>query len=351
MTDSYPCEETSRSPDTSGKHEEMIPEIKDQPKISVIVSVYNAEKTLARSMKCFFGQTWQNLEILLMDDGSTDSTLELCDSYAEKDPRIRVFHLEHKGVPASRNAGLAVYTGEYLMFADADDLFDSHYVEYLYLALRHAGVQLACCPAHDVYGTAPQDYRCIKADKFRREDIQIIRTSNYRFTDQLSHRVVWGAIFSRECISNLKFEEKYIVSTDTLFIANVLHRLEITAFLPYELYCYVIYDDSVSHRKYDNIRYDDIHVWEEVAELFSDIPGLPADSSRRMLDSKRLNSLRHLAIQNSNDKKLKRELTRNIRFRYHMVFTAEHKPLKMARRFVLLTFPRTCMALIRKKHR
>ena len=93
-------------------------------KISVIVPVYNAEKYLNYALSSICGQTYQNLEILLIDDGSTDNSLKCCEEWAKKDKRIRVFHQENAGASAARNAGIEHASGQYVMFMDGDDWID-----------------------------------------------------------------------------------------------------------------------------------------------------------------------------------------------------------------------------------
>lgn len=92
------------------------------PLISVIVPIYNVEKYLARCVDSIVNQTYKNLEIILVDDGSPDRCSQMCDDYAEKDRRIKVVHKKNGGLSDARNAGMAVATGEYISFIDSDDL-------------------------------------------------------------------------------------------------------------------------------------------------------------------------------------------------------------------------------------
>ena len=95
------------------------------PEISVIVPVYNAEKYLKRCIYSILAQLYQEIELILVDDGSTDSCPEICDAYAQTDARIRVIHQKNKGQAAARNTGLEVAAGKYILFCDADDKYDS----------------------------------------------------------------------------------------------------------------------------------------------------------------------------------------------------------------------------------
>ena len=95
-----------------------------QPKISVIVPVYQVEETLDKCVESIIGQTYKNLEIILVDDGSPDNCPAICDSWAEKDSRIRVIHKENGGLCSARNAGMDIAAGDYLGFVDSDDCIE-----------------------------------------------------------------------------------------------------------------------------------------------------------------------------------------------------------------------------------
>ncbi len=92
-----------------------------KPLVSIIVPVYGTEAWLEQCVDSILRQTWRNLEIILVDDGSPDRCPEICDAYAEKDERVRVMHRQNAGVSAARNAGLDAAGGEYIAFADSDD--------------------------------------------------------------------------------------------------------------------------------------------------------------------------------------------------------------------------------------
>lgn len=112
-------------------------------KISVIIPVYNDEKYLKECLNSIIKQTYKNLEIILVDDGSTDGTAEICEHYRDKDERIRVLHKENEGIGPSRNAGLAMATGEYVLFVDGDDWITSDHIEGLYNLLKKYNADIA----------------------------------------------------------------------------------------------------------------------------------------------------------------------------------------------------------------
>lgn len=100
--------------------------------ISVIVPVFNTEKYLDQCIQSILSQTYSNIELLLVDDGSTDSSGAICDRYAEQDSRVRVFHKPNGGVSSARNKGLEVAKGEYVIYCDADDWIDVDMYKVMY---------------------------------------------------------------------------------------------------------------------------------------------------------------------------------------------------------------------------
>lgn len=109
-----------------------------EERISVIVPVYNAEKTIARCIETLLGQTYGNIELLLVDDGSKDGSLAICREYAEKDNRITVIHKENGGVSSARNAGIEMAKGDYILFVDSDDYVEPDYVSAMVTAAKES---------------------------------------------------------------------------------------------------------------------------------------------------------------------------------------------------------------------
>ncbi len=115
------------------------------PLISVIVPVYNVEKYLDRCLKSIAEQTYKNLEIILVNDGSPDNSGKICDEWAKKDPRIKVFHKDNGGAGDTRNYGVEKATGEYIAFVDSDDVIADNYFEFLYDNLVKYDADISCC--------------------------------------------------------------------------------------------------------------------------------------------------------------------------------------------------------------
>ncbi len=114
-------------------------------KISVIVPVYNVEAYLKQCVESILGQTYGNIELILVNDGSTDKSPEICGSFPDQDKRVRVIHKENGGVSSARNAGIKASSGEYVLFADADDWLEADMLEYLLQNAVKSNADISCC--------------------------------------------------------------------------------------------------------------------------------------------------------------------------------------------------------------
>ncbi len=126
------------------------------PLISVVVPVYNVERYLDRCIESIVGQTYKNLEIILVDDGSPDNCGTVCDEWAEKDARIKVFHKENGGLSDARNYGVSYSNGDYITFIDSDDYILPNYIEYLFTNLTNTQSDISCCDFEVVYSKNPE---------------------------------------------------------------------------------------------------------------------------------------------------------------------------------------------------
>ena len=111
--------------------------------ISVIVPIYNTEKYLVECVESIRKQTYSNIEIILVDDGSTDASIEICDEFAEKDSRVRVFHKENEGVAVARNFGIQQSNGQYVVIVDSDDVAVDKMIEVLYTQIKENDADIA----------------------------------------------------------------------------------------------------------------------------------------------------------------------------------------------------------------
>jgi len=122
-----------------------------QALISIIVPVYNMENYLERCMLSILQQTYDKIEVLLIDDGSTDMSPEICDGYAKKDSRVKTFHVKNGGLSSARNVGINYAKGDYFLFVDSDDDIDKRMVESLYHAIKEHEADISICGYQNFY--------------------------------------------------------------------------------------------------------------------------------------------------------------------------------------------------------
>lgn len=175
----------------------------DESLISVIVPVYKAERYLDECVESILGQTYRNLEVILVDDGSPDRSGALCDQWAEKDPRIRVIHRENGGAAATRNTGIDVARGDYIGFVDSDDVLRCDMYEILLSALQKSEKKIACC--YDIKNPEEIQREAIKKE-YEIVDVEIRETLDgiFRFRVGTS---LWRRLFKRAVFDNIRIPE------------------------------------------------------------------------------------------------------------------------------------------------
>lgn len=194
--------------------------------VSIIVPVYNAEKYLSQCIESIINQTYKNLEIILVDDGSKDSSGQICDIYSQKDSRIRVVHKENGGVSVARNTGLDIANGEFIAFVDADDYLLESMIEKLYFAID--GKDISMCRYLQVkpnsvvkcyeknlefFKKAPYDFKYIMVDKYSKTENDTV------ITDKIFGSV-WRTLFRKNIIDdkNIRFSKGIKIAEDRLFL-------------------------------------------------------------------------------------------------------------------------------------
>lgn len=182
--------------------------------ISIIMPVYNVEEYIKQAIESVLNQTYQNLEIILVDDGSKDESGMICDEYAQRDNRIKVIHKENGGVSSARNVGMDVAIGKYIMFIDPDDFFENNSCELLYNAIEHTGAD---------YVIGNYVYTTHKGEKWAKNMFSVrdnfkVSIDDYRKALFVMNSVVWNKIFKRDFIKRhkLKFVEG-ILAEDAVF--------------------------------------------------------------------------------------------------------------------------------------
>lgn len=203
---------------------------KEKTLISVIVPAYNCAGTITQSIESITGQTYQNIEILIIDDASSDDTYKKCQELSEKDERITVIRQEeNKGVSAARNQGLDHAKGSYIAFCDADDTMDPDMLRILFDQMKKEKMDILCCAHSKSRNWPTKDETCLIRDKK-----EMIKSLNQY------GGFVWNKLFDAEIIGNIRFDETLSLCEDTVFVtACLFHKKESAiAYIPQRLYNY-----------------------------------------------------------------------------------------------------------------
>lgn len=168
--------------------------------ISVIVPVYKVEPYIHQCIDSIIKQTYKDLEILLIDDGSPDNCGTICDEYAKQDSRIKVFHTENRGLSAARNLGLKEAKGEYIGFVDSDDWIEPYMYEKLFEAIQENKADISFCGYWKEYDSATETFDYPKTVFTRQEALSTL-------LDRKMENNVWNKLFSKELFQEIHFPE------------------------------------------------------------------------------------------------------------------------------------------------
>ena len=216
---------------------------KENIKLSIVVAVYNLEKYLPKCLDALVAQTLQEIEILCVDDGSTDSAPEIIERYAEKYPeKVKTFHKKNGGEFTTRNYGLERATGEYVTFVDTDDYVEPNWAEKLYNAAKNNDADMAVCgferidlKTHKVVATNMTNFGNTVREINPKDDFVLF-----------INPAPWNKVYKREKIQDLRFLP-FRGFNDTMFLASCYTKMKKIAFVEDVLYHYYLRYDSQIH--------------------------------------------------------------------------------------------------------
>lgn len=236
--------------------------------VSVIIPVYNVENFLDRCISSVVGQTFYNLEIILIDDGSPDKCPEICDTWAKKDSRIVVLHQLNRGLSAARNSGLKIASGSYIMLLDSDDYIAPFAVELLLEAAKQTKSDMAICGF--VKGSE-ENY------SFREKELGTVETINnetalFRIysdnTSAMKYGAAWGKLCNRFLYDSIFFPEGKIFE-DIYTTHKLLYRCNQIAVLDTPLIYYFQRPDSIMNTKFNLQKLDYLQALVERLDFFA----------------------------------------------------------------------------------
>lgn len=211
-------------------------------KISVIVPVYNVEKYLERCLNSIVNQSYKNLEILLIDDGSKDLSSEICDEFSKSDNRIKVIHKENEGVAKARNVGLDMATGEYIAFVDSDDYIDLNMFEILMNNMKNTNADISMC---DFISTGSSNEKSVISSNVC--ELSSFEALAHLYVDKdISFVSLWGKIFKKEIFNGVRLP-LLTCGEDNAVLYKILYKSNKVVYSPSQLYKYYQRENSAVH--------------------------------------------------------------------------------------------------------
>ena len=235
-----------------------------QEKITVIVPIYKVEKYLNRCVQSITNQTYQNLEIILVDDGSPDECPKMCDEWLKKDQRIKVIHKQNGGLSDARNAGLDVCTGEYITFVDSDDYIDELFIETLYNIAKNNNAQLVACQVKRFNGEQAQKETIENKEQIYDKLTALkntFRTNDYEFI------TAWGKLYKAEIFKTLRYPVG-MVHEDEFVIHKIFDQITTFAVTNQKLYYYYENPQSITGGIYKLNRANFLLALQDRTEFF-----------------------------------------------------------------------------------
>lgn len=221
--------------------------------ITLIVPAYNIELWIENCLYSIKNQTYRKLEIIVINDGSTDKTGKICDQIAEMDDRIYVIHQENYGVGEARNIGIQLSHGKYICFVDGDDYLEPNYVDMLYQNIRIYDAQMSICDYQEEYENGKLRRRLISDKKIG--DANNILNDLF-FHDEIG-RCLWNKMLIGTVIkeNNILFQKEYLVGEDMQFLINYLKNISRVVFTNHIGYHYLWRDGSAMKKQQWNKDY------------------------------------------------------------------------------------------------
>lgn len=197
-----------------------------KPEISIVVTVYNIEKYLPRFFESFEKQTYKNYQILMFDDGSTDNSLSVCENYAKKDERIKVYHLEHVGISAARNYSMEFLDTEYTVHADGDDYVEPDYLKHLIDAIKKYDADWAI--SNIVYRSEEKNINMSSFPKIGEKHVtkESFKTELPTLFDDRRFNYLYGKIYKSEIFKTLRVEPDVKQGSDTMINSQYIGKIK-----------------------------------------------------------------------------------------------------------------------------
>lgn len=270
------------------------------PLISIIVPVYNVQNYISNCIESILGQTHTELELILVDDGSTDHSGEILVEYAKKDSRIITIHQRNMGVAAARNNGVRKAKGDFVGFVDGDDSIESDMYEILYNMLMSYEADIAMCGMKMVDSNGHIYNKLINDDKYMARDA-LLELSNtidiLKYCLCEREMFVWNKLYKKNLLKDIRFPEGKVFE-DHFIMYKILEQAKKIIITEEKKYMYLYRTDSISHSKFNRNYFDLINAQIEQYEYISSTYHELESDSRRLMFTDLLAIMENVILDN-----------------------------------------------------
>lgn len=234
--------------------------------ISIIVPVYNSEKYLRRCFDSIINQSYKDIEIIVIDDGSTDSSDKICKEYALIDNRINIVTMKNSGVSNARNKGLDMAKGEYIAFIDSDDTIDEKFIETMYNYCQKYNSKLCAVNVNYCYNDRVRRPLHMETELINKEEYYRLLLYNVK-------GFVCNKLYHRSLINNIRFDNEISICEDLLFNIKIASSIENVIVVNEYLYNYFQNIDGTYNSNYNSKKISEIYAYNKIMELiYEDCP-------------------------------------------------------------------------------
>lgn len=247
--------------------------------ISVILPIYNVEKYLEKCLKSVINQTYKNLEIILVDDGSKDNSPQICDEYAVKDKRIVVIHKSNGGLSDARNAGIEIAKGKYMTLIDSDDYVEKDYVQFLYQLIKENNAEMSICSHTVLYTNGTR----IEKETGEHLVLDPKTTLEKILYDEGIDLSAWAKMYKKELFDNVKYPKGRIFedAATTYLLIDECKKIVLGS---ESKYYYIIRDNSITTKGFSPKKMQLIDSTQEMCDYVKNkYPDLEKAADRRLM--------------------------------------------------------------------
>lgn len=237
-------------------------------KLSIIVPVYNAERTIGKCIDSILAQTFSNFELILINDGSNDMSLEICNKFKNKDERILIIDQENQGVSAARNRGIQLAKGDYIGFIDSDDWIEENMYEMLLREINAYDADIAMCGVSIDFenGDTKLLHSCVKRYAF--DSAQAIEAM---LENKICKGYLWNRIYKKELFEGLFLAEDIAMCEDVLISIDLFHRSSVIVYNTKSMYHYFQSGENMTQKGFSKQYLTGVHAFEKVYHKISEL--------------------------------------------------------------------------------